>query len=477
VTATQTADLISGTAVSASVTATAAGATPPPSKPPPAGPPATLRNLTPPTITGTAKENGTLTCHPGTWTVPGATYQYEWEWTGDNGRSLTKLNPKLKSVGIKPSRLNGLLKSRVFTTKFNFLAHTATIIVPALTAPTQFYCTVIASATKQLPVAATSHTLSINPDPPGLTRSRKTLKTTPPHINPHVGVSGTNTCQPGLWTGDPKFTYTWYRVARDRRNVSGYSFTSLATGSSYQLIPADEKTMIECWVTGSNRYGTDTERSNQYLVPLGAPKQTGEVQVAAQTLLPSGGGRFGSAGGSVTAEQVKLTCEPGQWNRADLTFSYNWTVPDDVWIPYEQPESGQTLTFDMRPGHLQYQFLRVQCNVTATTNHHISSTAHSGLVVVSNGCQEAYTLSDLNDYNINPFQNFYFTFEWLHAEGDSHGDVEGLFEYYGNVVPAGTMPHRAVTSGPNCSDYGNYLHNLGFDVKQDDPNDPQWVDH
>ena len=468
VTATETATFTSGTATSAPVTATAAGATPKPA-PTPTSPPATLRNVSPPTITGTAKEGGKLTCHPGTWTVKNASFRYQWFWNGSDGGRIRKLNPGIKSIGTKPSKLNRLLNTPVARLRQILFASGQTVTVPTIAAPTQFSCAAIASAPEQLPVTAHSTTLAVNPGPPQLLRNLRTLKLIAPHVNPKVGVSGTNTCSSGAWTGGPKFRFVWYLIARERNAPTGTRF-KVGSGARYVVTSNDEQRTLACSVV-TNRWGSATARSNSYLVPLGAPRQTSATEVVART--PSGSTTLdGIRVGDRRAGHAHLRSRPME--PADLSFAYTWTVPADG--DPSDTESGQKLDFDMRPGHLQYDDLGVQCQVTATTSHGVSSTAQSGTVFVSNGCTEETTYLNLNNMPISPFETDYGSYDWLQAVGpDAHGDVEGFFGYWGNNLIAGGQPHRAETFGPDCGDYGLYLHNAGFDVRQYDPSNPQWI--
>jgi hypothetical protein len=349
--------------------------------------------------------------------------------------------------------------------------------VPHLADPTSFYCTVIATAKSGETAKASSATRIIDPPAPALVRNPRTFMVEHPYVNPHVGVNGTNLCQPGGWSGNPKFSYAWYQVTADRHTVSGKRYTLLGRQQTYRVTAADEHHTIDCWVTAKNPYGSRTELSNSYQVPLGAPSATGPLQVAVTTVAPSSQGVFGSAGGDAVAEQIDLKCLGDNWNRPDVNVTYQWTTPIWSWDASVQPESGQSLVFDMRPGHLQYDVMNVQCEATATTRHGVSSTERSGVIRITNGCREDYTLDDLNYYTINVFDKFHFTFEWLNAQPDSSGGVSGPFNFVGFPIPGGHVPRRAVTYGPNCLDYQKYLLGQGFDVKQFDQNDIEWVNH
>ena len=490
VNATQSADLISGTATSASVTASAGAAAttpttvpPAPGPPPVAGPPPTLRDLTPPSITGDAHEGGALTCQPGNWSVAGASFSYAWYWNGGGG-----LSPDIpagfrgKVLGAPVGSVRDLRQSALGILRLVPFANTQRIIVPDLAAPTAFSCAAIATVPNQLPVSANSSQIAINPNPPALERDPRTLKLAPPHINPAVGVSGENVCFPGRWTGKPRFSYAWYRVTPDRRVVTGLRYTAVGHGQHYVVAANDELRQLECWVTASNRYGSSTKRSNGYRVPLGAPKLESQILVGASTAAPNTGATLGPSLSVVTAEVVNLTCLPGSWNRTDLTFTYRWDTDGET-----GPQAGQQLDFDMRPGHLQYD-VGVTCTVSARTSHGVTSTAQSGQVIVSNGCSEEYSLNNTGyhpDDNVlsQLFDTEYPAFDWLDGEpfgsgGAPHGvATEGFFGLVGYAIGSqgDETPRHAVTFGPNCGDYQRYLDGLGFDVKQDPDDDSQFI--
>lgn len=69
--------------------------------------------------------------------------------------------------------------------------------------------------------------------------------------------------------------------------AAGCGALTAEAGASYTVAPADETKHLECWVTGRNRYGSDTERSNEYQVPVGAPHLLSQVEVHAVTSSPS----------------------------------------------------------------------------------------------------------------------------------------------------------------------------------------------
>ncbi len=441
---------------------------------------APLRNIATPTITGALTDGGQITCQPGTWSVPDVTFTYDWFWDVTPPLSSFQLKFRQKAFGIKPTSklLVQLLRPPLFH-GFSELAHTQSIIVPHLAAPTSFYCTAIATAKSKETAQASSATRIINPPPPALVRNPRTFRFERPYVNPHVGTPGTNLCQPGRWSGNPTFSYAWYLITADRRTVSGKRYTLLAKTQTYKVTPADEHHAIDCWVTAKNKYGSRTELSNSYVVPLGAPSPTGDLGVAVMTLSPSSHGVFGAAGGDAVAEQIDLKCLGDNWNRSDVKVTYQWTAPLWSFDASVQPQSGQYLRFDMRPGHLQYDLMTVQCEATATTSHGVSSTERSGVIRITNGCREDYTLDDLNYYTINYFgDKFHFTYEWLNAlPPDNSGAVTGPFNFRGDPIPGHHVPRRAVTFGPNCLDYQKYLLGQGFDVKQFDQNDIEWVNH
>jgi hypothetical protein len=89
-----------------------------------------------------------------------------------------------------------------------------------------------------------------------------------PHITPGVGVGvgATNTCTPGTWSHYPAFTYSWYAFGARIPGKLVRSRTLLARAQTLTLAPSDEKLDIACFVTATNRAGSDVAATNDSVV-------------------------------------------------------------------------------------------------------------------------------------------------------------------------------------------------------------------
>jgi hypothetical protein len=365
--------------------------------------------------------------------------------------------------------------------------------VPYLDQPATYYCAVTATSGRPQSVDARSAQITINPSAPELARSTHfPFRVDAPHISARVGVNGVNTCEPGVWNGSPVFTYKWYAVRRAFlarvRTIGPVGNELLGTGQQLTITGDEEGRRLECAVTGKSKWGSTTEDSNTYVVPVSAPRVQDGPQVTVTTQQPAGQQVLGAAGGYGVAERIDLDCGDGQWNRSDLRFSHQWTID----YPTGTPENGASLDFDMRPGKLQYDDVTVRCVVTATSHNNISSTADSGPITISNGCTEWYAdtidAGDPTDARIGgPTQWLYATTaDDLFGEDESGGnEVYGPFGLVGGDLdingPGGSTlaASRAETDGPNCEDYQKYLLGQGYDVKQgpNPDNDMFWIEH
>jgi hypothetical protein len=244
------------------------------------------------------------------------------------------------------------------------IANGPSYAVGFLDAPESVYCQVSATLGTRS-ASANSNAVAVNPGPPQLAGpTRGDPRPAKPHIQPAVGVGGTNTCGPGDWRGNPTFSYAWGH----RRQAGGQDPRASRLGCN----PAD---------SGQGRgradrvQGEDHEqmgcgqRIDQQL-PRPAERATIQQYPPCRDLhqSPSSDVVAGAAGGIGVAEVIDLTCEPGCWNRSDLSYSYLWS--DDRWSGYVQ--AGQTLHLSMRPGQLQFEDT-IHCQVTATTPHGLSN--------------------------------------------------------------------------------------------------------
>jgi hypothetical protein len=447
-----------------------------------------LSNVTPPVVAGTQAAEQTFSCQPGTWSEP-ATFTYQWfalERPSPATASL-KLKSRAKVFGLTGSKksLGKRFASPVPPKVSVLLAAGQTYHVGFLDSTLDLYCAVAATAPGAGPVIADAAIVPIQPGPPELAKpTRHDPRPARPKIDPGVGVGGTNECTAGDWLGNPKFSYDWYAVA----NAGGKKLTHLGSAQSLHLDGNEENRLIQCLVTAKNAGGTASAWSNAYKVPQSAPMSTSPPQVSIATQDPSGRALAGAAGGGGIAQIIDLTCGSGGWNRTDLKFSPEWVVLNENYASTPQP--GASLHFDMRPGHLQYHFT-IQCIVSATTSHGLSSTVKSGPIDVWNGCDEWYAdvlqAGTIDAHIGGPERWLYATspdqlFDYDEADGNQFNGVFGLAG--ADVAITGPNGHyegpsRAETDGPNCLGYGEYLDGQGYSVKQG-PNpdgDMFWIEH
>jgi hypothetical protein len=454
-----------------------------------------------PTITGPLRISGklhvghlhddsTLTCNPGNWSPSSVTLASTW-YRQDVGAApsttgLPKLGLKSKVLGKKPTANTKLnIGRKLVLPHWVAVASGHTFYVATLVDPSTLYCGVMASAGSARPVTANSVPVTINPDAPSVTSPpRRPRKPVPPSINPKVAVPGTNSCEPGLWTGTPTFAYRWYTSAQ----ATGPK-KLVGKQQALVLTAAEEGLSLACQVTATNRWGSTTALSNSYKVNVGAPVSTGAPDVIVTTSSPASSSTVGPAGAEVDAEVVDLGCTDGAWNRGDLSFKTAWvpTYPNAA----SGTVAGSTLDINMRAGQLEYYGLTVHCEVTATTPHGVAAVADSGPIEVSSGCEEWYAdvlQKDTIDAHIGGPQRWLYAtdpdqlFDYDEAGGPV---VTGLFGLQGGGVaidgPDGNYERasRAETDGPNCADYQKYLRGQGYDVKQG-PNpdgDMFWIEH
>lgn len=124
----------------------------------------------------------------------------------------------------------------------------------------------------------------------------------PPTLSGVVAVGSTVTCVPGQWTGNGTLTKS-YRWVIDGRGADPY----VATGLTYEPMPADQGWPLQCEETVS-----DTD-------------DTAAQNTSAQTVLPPQP-LVNASPPSVLGSAVRgetLTCDPGTWSRT-ATYAYSW---------------------------------------------------------------------------------------------------------------------------------------------------------
>ncbi|CAN5444822.1 hypothetical protein BH09ACT12_BH09ACT12_11090 [soil metagenome] len=238
-------------------------------------------NTVAPSITGLPKPGQTLTCHPGTWTN-GATLRYSWTRDGSPaGTGPTRLT----QPGDLGTRLVCLVAGSNIAGGSGFVASAAVLV----------------SSTGTVPVPTTAPLNTVKPSIVG---------------DEHPGV--TLTCDPGTWTGDPTFTFSWTRNG-----------SPAGTGPTRLTRPDDVGTALVCLVAGSNTAGGSGGVSSDpvFITALHVAYQaiTGPTASAypslgyAATQTNEWGDLILLDGGatdltSATVTMVSWACETGYWN-------------------------------------------------------------------------------------------------------------------------------------------------------------------
>ncbi len=447
-------------------------------------------NTAGPSITGSPQAGGILTCDPGTWTgSPAITFLWTWQEP-----ATWDLSPTARTaVGIKvrPTSLGTVTAAETAA-----LGDTGTLTVPDLPAsgPSQLSpthvrastltCIVTAHYGTHAPSAAASVAMkTLSP-----TLATKAVKVrgrpraeaiAPPHIDPNVGAGGGNLCRPGQWAHYPyRYSYTWIAISVRRSGLR--ADRQLHTGPVFAPAIEDEGKDIECIVTAYNSAGSGTAVSNHYVVPSSAAENTSAPTVQIQTLEPSGASTAITSGEAI-AEQITLTCSPGQWSRPDLTFQYQWyllsstggqEMIDEDGVGQNVSADGRVLSLDMRPGKPQVD-VTIACEVTAATHRNVTSEAFSGPIHVWNGCIETLGTSQGDDYS-EAIAEAVLTggsADVLYGFGVATEDVGfgGALGWAESGIPTDPFASSSpviYTTGPNCSDYQQYYQNQGYTVKQ-----------
>jgi virginiamycin B lyase len=457
--------------------------------------PIALSNLTAPKVSGTPKYKHTLSCNPGTWTGK-PTFSYTWTWENTQEISPFTLRSKARTFGVK---LTTLAKSTYFTHRSVFtstgvmpVGTGSTLEVPDVPAGSSFSCGVTAklgaqtvggqSVAAQSLTAVTGFISSLTTIPFLITQQRLhngRVKTLPaPHITPDIAVGATNTCFPGVWTGNPTLSFAWYKQGPvPKKRTITRTMVLLHQGQTFVVTPSAEKKDLVCIVTASNLAGKATALTNDYTVPLDPPVALQPPSVLIETAEPvTGSALVGAQGADVVAEQIDLTCDPPQWNRPDVTVQVGWyTVASEdpfsgavTWQPFS---SGATLDLDMRPGNLQLS-AKLYCLVTGTTSHGASTTVNSGEIDVWNGCTEVETPVPGETPDVGTILANVAAVAMDAATGGVYLTASAAGEDVLGAdtgVPYLTDPTSSTevdTYGPNCEDYQKYWMGQGFTVKQ-----------
>ena len=389
----------------------------------------TLVSLTPPSVghysspVASVKYGEIVSCRPGTYNESPTTHKYSWFWTettyvrkGAHGLPEAEVS----ETGLNVSGQNVTLPDLpAFPTSVVPDHDTSTISCEDSAGFDGQTLDVGSAPVRVLPVKPVLALRKVS-------RGRKPPVSIPvalPGITKGVGAGGTNSCSHGDWLHFPgSYKYAWFAVTL-RQVADGTLGPLLHVGQTFKPTTDDEGERIECVVHAVNAAGVSGGAiSNNYVVPATAPRATSapvvtmstddphrdQVAVTAGThaVLP-GYGNSDWAYYTTIAEKIYLGCDPGGWNRNDLSFRTNWfvngqaiditgdTIGNDyvsISDPYELTETvlnTSTLRFNFAPDNTQEPTLfngTVSCTVIATTPQGRQSASTSLPLRIWNGC-------------------------------------------------------------------------------------------
>ena len=149
-------------------------------------------------------------------------------------------------------------------------------------------------------------------------------------------MGATNTCFPGVWTGNPTLSFASNKQGPvPKKRTIKRTMILLHQGQTFVVTPNAEKKDLVCVVTASNLTGKATAVTNDYIVPIDPPVALQPPSVLIQTAEPANGSALvGAQGANVVAEQVDLTCDPPRGTVPTFTNRFSWDLAlSAAWIP------------------------------------------------------------------------------------------------------------------------------------------------
>ncbi len=228
-------------------------------------------NQTPPTISGSAREDETLSASTGTWSGAPSAFAYQWE--------------RCDSGGSGCSALSGA-DDATYEVDSDDVASSLRVVVTATNA----------GGSTSAPSAATAPVTSAAP-----------TNTSPPSVSGVAREGETLTAQSGTWSGSP----TSLALQWERCNQAGGSCSALSgeIGSTHVLSGADVGSTLRVVVTASNSGGSASASSavTSTILPL-APANLAPPTVS-----------------GVAQEGETLSASAGTWqSSAAVTYGYRW---------------------------------------------------------------------------------------------------------------------------------------------------------
>lgn len=203
-------------------------------------------NTSPPTISGTAQQNETLSATTGTWTDSPTSYAFAWNRCDTNGANCVTISGASAST---------------YKVAADDVGHTLTVTVTASNGSGSGQASSAPTAVVSAAAAPKNSKL--------------------PTISGSAQVGSSLTASPGEWTGNPtSFAYAWNRCDAKGANCAAISG---ATSSTYTVTAADVGATLLVSVTATNNSGSTKANSAPTAVvpsPNGCPAGTGTIQVA-----------------------------------------------------------------------------------------------------------------------------------------------------------------------------------------------------
>ncbi len=233
---------------------------------------ATPTNVKLPAISGTTKDEQTLSAENGEWKgTPPITYTYQWQRCDSSGNNCNPISGASASTyKLTPADVGN-------TVKVTVTAKNTAGTTPA-TSPASAEVTAATPTNVKLPAIS------------GTTKDEQTLS-----------------AENGEWKGTPPITYTyqWQRCDSSGNNCNPISG---ASASTYKLTPADVGNTVKVTVTAKNTAGTTPATSPASAVVVAAPPSGGKPAIK----------------GEAKDEQT-LSAENGEWKGTPpITFTYQW---------------------------------------------------------------------------------------------------------------------------------------------------------
>ncbi|MBV9214511.1 MAG: hypothetical protein JOZ25_12800 [Actinobacteria bacterium] len=341
-------------------------------------------NTSLPTILGVAEDGKTLTVANGTWTgTPTINFTYQWQRCDSSGANCGDVAAATGATyQLTPADVGSTL--RVVVTGTNAGGG--------------------ASATS-------SPSTTVQPAPP--------VNTVLPSISGTPQDGQTLTAANGTWTGTPTITYAdqWRRCDSNGANCADITG---ATGTTYQITPADDGHTLRVNVAGTNVVGSATATSPNTGLVGNPPSNTGAPAV-------SGNATDGST----------LTANPGNWTGSGpLTFAYQWQRCDSSGANCTDVPGATGQTYQLTPGDVGSR-LRAVVTATgpagttpadsgATAVVQAAPPANGDRPAVSGTPEDGQTLTATNGTwsGAGPFT---YTYQWerCDSQGQNCQDVQG----------------------------------------------------